>query len=89
MTNDERIQDTLEHCRKIAEKNRLIEGLVEWELDSMGMDELTSFYFNAKIEQYKNNPKDLEDMLEYRKQYEDTEIVLRQDYLKNVGVSNE
>ena len=79
MTNDERIQDTLEHCRKIAEKNRLIENLIEWELDGMGIDELASHYFNTKKELYKDNPRDLEDMLEYRKQYEDTEVVLYWD----------
>jgi hypothetical protein len=76
MTNDERIQDTLEHCRKIAEKNRLIENLIEWELEDMDKEELASRYFTTKREHYKNNPKDLADMLEYRKQYEDTEIVL-------------
>jgi hypothetical protein len=71
MTNEEKIQDTLDLCRRIANKNRLIESLIEWELDSLGADELTEFFFNARVEQYKNNPKDLEDMLAYRKRYED------------------
>ena len=89
MTNDERIQDTLEHCRKIAEKNRLIENLIEWELKSYDYDGLKEYFFNTQRDYYLNYRPVLEDMLEYRKQYEDTEIVLRQDYLKNVGVSNE
>ena len=69
MTNDE----------KIDGMDAIIEDLIEWELLSMDMDALESFYLHTKKEQYKNNPEDLEDMLEYRKQYEDTEVVLYWD----------
>jgi hypothetical protein len=69
MTNDEKIDGL----------DAIIEDLIEWELDGMGIDELASHYFNTKKELYKDNPEDLEDMLEYRKQYEDTEVVLYWD----------
>ena len=76
MTNDERIQDTLEHCRKIAEKNRLIENLIEWELKSYDYDGLKEYFFNTQRDYYLNYRPALEDMLEYKKSIEDTEIVL-------------
>jgi len=66
MTNDE----------KIDGMDAIIEDLIEWELEDMDKEELASRYFTTKKEHYKNNPEDLEDMLEFRKQYEDTEIVL-------------
>jgi len=66
MTNDEKIDGL----------DAIIEDLLEWELETMNKEELASRYFNTKREHYKNNLKDLEDMLEYRKEYEDTEIVL-------------
>ena len=69
MTNDEKIDGL----------DAIIEDLIEWELEDMGVEELASFYFNTKKELYKDNPEDLEDMLEYRKQYEDTEVVLYWD----------
>lgn len=69
MTNDEKIDGL----------DAIIEDLIEWELTDMGIEELTSYYFNSKKEQYNENPEDLEDMLEYRKQYEDTEVVLYWD----------
>ena len=76
MTNDERIQDTLEHCRKIAEKNRLIENLIEWELKSYDYDGLKEYFLNTQRDYYLNYSPALEDMLEYKKSIEDTEIVL-------------
>ena len=76
MTNDERIQDTLEHCRKIAEKNRLIESLIEWELGSYDYEGLKEYFFNTQRDYYLNYSPALEDMLEYKKSIEDTEIVL-------------
>ena len=76
MTNDERIQDTLEHCRKIAEKNRLIENLIEWELKSYDYEGLKEYFFNTQRDYYLNYRPALEDMLEYKKSIEDTEIVL-------------
>ena len=69
MTNDE----------KIDGMDAIIEDLIEWELTDMGIEELTSYYFNSKKEQYNENPEDLEDMLAYREQYKDTEIVLEVD----------
>lgn len=69
MTNDE----------KIDGMDAIIEDLIEWELKDMGIEDLTSYYFNTKKEQYNENPEDLEDMLAYREQYKDTEIVLEVD----------
>ena len=57
-------------------KEEIIDDLIEWELESMGIEDLTSYYYNTKKEAYNNWPQDLEDMLEYRKQYTDTEIVV-------------
>ena len=64
---------------KIDGMDAIIEDLIEWELEDMDKEELASRYFTTKKEHYKNNPEDLEDMLEYRKQYEDTEIVLDEE----------
>ena len=61
---------------KIDGMDAIIEDLIEWELEDMDKEELASRYFTTKKEHYKNKPEDLEDMLEFRKQYEDTEIVL-------------
>ena len=57
-------------------KEEIIDDLIEWELESMGIEDLTSYYYNTKKEANNNWPQDLEDMLEYRKQYTDTEIVV-------------
>ena len=57
-------------------KEEIIDDLIEWELESMGIEDLTSYYYNTKKEAYNNWPQDLEDMLEYRKQYTDPEIVV-------------
>ena len=69
MTNDEKTDGL----------DAIIEDLIEWELEDMDKEELASRYFTTKKEYYKNNPEALEDMLEYRKQYEDTEIELTVD----------
>ena len=69
MTNDEKVDGL----------DAIIEDLIEWELEDMDKEELASRYFTTKKEYYMNNPEALEDMLEYRKQYEDTEIVLEVD----------
>ena len=65
MTNDEKIDGL----------DAIIEDLIEWELEDMGMEALISYYFNSKKEEYNENPEDLEDMLAYRAQYKATEIV--------------
>jgi hypothetical protein len=82
MTNDERIQDTLEHCRKIAEKNRLLENLVEWELLTMDDTSLQEFFVNNMTNFYKDNPKALGDMLEYMKECTDPDTVFYWDIEK-------
>ena len=69
MTNDEKIDGL----------DAIIEDLIEWELEDMDKEELASRYFTTKKEYYKDNPEALEDMLEYRRQYEDTEIVLDEE----------
>ena len=69
MTNDEKIDGL----------DAIIEDLIEWELEDMDKEELASRYFTTKKEYYMNNLEALEDMLGYRKQYEDTEIVLEVD----------
>ena len=69
MTNDE----------KIDGMDAIIEDLIAWELEGMGIEDLKSYYYNTKKEEYMNWPQDLEDMLEYRKQYENTEIVLDEE----------
>ena len=65
MTNDEKIDGL----------DAIIEDLIEWELEDMGMEDLISYYFNSKKEEYNVNPEDLEEMLAYREQYKATEIV--------------
>ena len=65
MTNDEKIDGL----------DAIIEDLIEWELEDMGMEDLISYYFNSKKEEYNENTEDLEDMLAYREQYKATEIV--------------
>ena len=69
MTNDEKTDGL----------DAIIEDLIEWELEDMDKEELASLYFTTKKEYYMNNLEALEDMLAYRKQYEDTEIVLEVD----------
>ena len=64
---------------KVDGLDAIIEDLIEWELEDMDKEELASRYFTTKKEYYMNNPEALEDMLEYRKQYEDTEVVLYWD----------
>ena len=64
---------------KIDGMDAIIEDLIEWELEDMDKEELASRYFTTKKEDYKDNPEALEDMLEYRRQYEDTEIVLDEE----------
>jgi hypothetical protein len=82
MTNDERIQDTLEHCRKIREKDRIIHDLAEWELASMDYPSLQEYYIDAKIEYYHNNPEGLQDMLQYMKECTDPDTVFNWDVEK-------
>ena len=60
---------------KIDGMDAIIEDLIEWELEDMGMEDLISYYFKSKKEEYNENPEDLEDMLAYREQYKATEIV--------------
>ena len=69
MTNDE----------KIDGMDAIIEDLIEWELSEYDYEGLKEYFFNIKKEQYNNWPQDLEDMLEYREAYKDTEIVLEGD----------
>ena len=59
--------------------DEIIADLIEWELSEYNYEGLKEYFFNTKKETYKNWPQDLEDMLEYRKQYEDTEIVLDEE----------
>jgi len=56
-----------------------IKELVEWELTSMNYSALQEFFVNTKAEFYLNYRPALEDMLEYKKSIEDTEIVLEGD----------
>ena len=58
------------------EELRETKELVEWELTSMNYSALQEFFVNTKTEFYLNYRPALEDMLEYKKQYENTEIVL-------------
>ena len=66
MTNDE----------KIDGMDAIIEDLIEWELSEYDYEGLKEYFFNTKKEQYNDNPEDLEDMLKYREQYKNTEVVL-------------
>ena len=66
MTSDEKIDGL----------DALIEDLIEWELSSMDYESLQEFYVNNKRDFYLNYRPALEDMLEYRKEYADTEIVI-------------
>ena len=64
---------------KIAGMDAIIEDLIEWELSEYDYEGLKEYFFNTKKETYKNWPQDLEDMLEYREQYNNTEIVLENE----------
>ena len=59
--------------------DEIIADLIEWELSEYNYEGLKEYFFNTKKETNKNWPQDLEDMLEYRKQYINTEIVLGDD----------
>ena len=69
MTNDE----------KVDGMDAIIEDLIEWELLGMNMEALVSYFLLSMKEYYKDNPDDLEAMLEYRREYKDTEIVLDEE----------
>ena len=69
MTNDEKIDGL----------DAIIEDLIEWELKSYDYEGLKEYFFNTQRDYYLNYRPALEDMLEYRKQYEDTEVVLYWD----------
>ena len=64
---------------KIDGMDAIIEDLIEWELSEYDYEGLKEYFFNTKKEKYKNWPQDLEDMLEYREQYNKTEIVLENE----------
>mgnify|MGYP003656867395 CR=1 FL=1 len=53
---------------KVDGLDAIIEDLVEWELGSMNMDALESYFLHSMKEFYKDNPEDLEDMLVYREE---------------------
>ena len=69
MTNDEKADGL----------DAIIEDLIEWELEDMDYKALQEFFYNNMRDFYQDNPNTLQLMLEYRKQYEDTEIVLEVD----------
>ena len=83
MSNDERTES-----QTIANKNRLEEAilnLAEWELASMDYTSLQEFFVNNMMDYYRDNPKALNDMLEYQKECTDTDTVFYWDVEKNVG----
>lgn len=65
MTNDEKIDGL----------DAIIEDLIEWELSSMDYKSLQDFFYEEKREYYFSYPDALENMLAYREEYKDTEIV--------------
>ena len=69
LTNDE----------KIDGMDAIIEDLVEWELSNMDYASLQEFFINNMTDFYKDDSHALELMLEYRKIYTDTEIVLDEE----------
>ena len=69
MTNDEKIDGL----------DAIIEDLVEWELSSMDYKSLQDYFFDAKKEHYHNDSESLENMLQYRDEYKNTEIVLEKN----------
>ena len=88
MTNDEKIQSQLTGMLEIASKNRLEETILdvaEWELDSMDYTSLQEFFVNNMMDFYRDNPKALMDMLEYKKGIEDTEIVIDHETFKEMA----
>ena len=58
MTNDEKT-DGME---------AILEDLIEWELSSMSLDDLQSYFRNEQRDFYLNYPSAFEDMLEYREE---------------------
>ena len=56
-------------------KEEQIEELVEWELASMDYTSLQEYYFKKEYRMYMDNPKDLEDMLQYKKECTDPDTV--------------
>ena len=56
-----------------------VEELVGWELSTMDYTSLQEFFVNNMTDYYRDNPKALNDMLDYKKGIEDTEVVLYWD----------
>ena len=74
---------TTEPTKLVNNLEEIITDLVEWELASMDFQSLQDYYYEAKVEYYHNNPDGLKDMLQYKKELTDTEIVFQWDVQKN------
>ena len=61
---------------KIDGLDAIIEDLVEWELEGMNMDALANHYLHTQKKYYHDNPTELEDMLKYRKDIDDWDVVI-------------
>ena len=57
----------------------ILEDVIEWELSSMSLDDLQSYFRNEQRDFYLNYPSAFEDMLVYWEEYKNTEIVLGDD----------
>ena len=57
----------------------ILEDVIEWELSSMSLDDLESYFRNEQRDFYLNYPSAFEDMLVYWEEYKNTEIVLGDD----------
>ena len=68
---------------KIDGLDAIIQDLAEWELSTMDYTSLEDYFYEAKVEYYHNNPDGLKDMLQYKKELTDTEIVFQWDVQKN------
>jgi hypothetical protein len=70
---------------KIDGLDATIQNLVEWELSTMDYPSLEEFFVNNMMDYYRDNPKALNDMLEYKKDCTDPDTVFYWDVEKNVG----
>jgi len=83
MTNDERTESQdIANDKRLEERDASIDDLVEWELASMDYTSLQEFFYNNMTDYYKDTPKSLDDMLQYKKECTDTDTVFYWDVEK-------
>jgi len=76
---------TPEEILQAGAEEEIIQDLAEWELSTMDYTSLQEFFVNNMMDYYRDNPKALNDMLQYKKECTDPDTVFYWDVEKNVG----